>query len=75
MLATKFYQKMTLDTGLLSKAGHFSDRGRDLLHKRNSQESRGLLASENLSLDFKKKILKQQLLDHEKLIARMSSSN
>lgn len=67
VIAPKFYQKMTLDHGLiLAKPGHLSDRGKDLLLKRNSHAGVDFLgmklsplASDTLSLDFKKKILKQ----------------
>jgi hypothetical protein len=58
---------MTLDHGLiLSKPGNLSDRGKDLLLKRNSHGGLDFLTmklspktGDGLSLDFKKKILKQ----------------
>jgi len=57
---------MTLDHGLvLSKPGNLSDRGKDLLLKRNSNGGVDFLTSrlssktvDGLSLEFKKKILK-----------------
>ena len=72
---------MTLDNGLiLSKPGNLSDRGKDLLLKRHSHGGLDFLGmrlsqltSDSLSLDNKKKILKQQLLDHENKVARQSN--
>ena len=69
---------MTLDTGFLGKSAQISEREREIVRKRKSHgvEARMLsIGSDNLSLDFKKKVLKQQLIDHEIMFANINSAS
>ena len=73
---------MTLDAGLmgmpLAKSGNLSERGLNLTYKRGSHDIANMKLSpfgDHVTLDYQKKVLKQQLLDHEKSISNNAAKS